>query len=204
MHLFACSVSDEECESMQKKPPNNLRDDLLMLMNSTAIPRIDNGNPNKQISVISDYNWTNTRLIVCVPVRLYCCLRGFHGWEQVIHVRGVGLAGWKQTSMCATVAQMLKSRKLLTWHYQTNRGQEIKFGWLYERLPLLRPCWVIDYSQLMSSYIIHSMYISPTHSVFLQTAKPYRLEFKGWMEIKSFIGLRTYDRPWQTLWIWVI
>lgn len=135
-------------------------------MTSAAIPTIDSGNPNKQISIISDYNWTNTRLIVCVPVRLYCCVRALHGWEQVIHVGEVGLAGWKQTSMCATVAKMLKSRKLLMWHYQTNRGQEIKFGWLYECIPLLRPCWVIDYSQHMSFYIIYSMYTSPTHSVF--------------------------------------
>lgn len=58
MQLFGCSVSDEECEPMQKKTKqnNNLRDDLLMLTNSTAIPRINNGNPNKQISVIGDYN----------------------------------------------------------------------------------------------------------------------------------------------------
>lgn len=142
-----------------------------------------------------------TRGLLCVCPCVFVLLRACISWLRTGHVREVGLAGWKQTSMCATVAKMLKSRKLLTWHYQTNGGQEIKFGWLYECMPLLRPCWVTDYSQLMSFYIIYSMYISPTHSVFLQTAKPHRSEFKGWMEIKSFLSLRTYDRPWQTLWI---
>lgn len=64
---------------------------------------------------------------VCMCVSV---LRTGHSCNS--EVRQAGGLWLKQTSMCGSVLFVIMhdSRKLLTWHYQTNKGQEIKFGCL--------------------------------------------------------------------------